>query len=600
MNPLFLGYSEKTDLEDLTTWGGYDTEGERIELGEAELQTHMHLIGASRTGKSKMAEWIARDLIRHDHGLCVIDPHGFLYEDILNWLAYLDSPQEIILFDPSSEKRVVGFNPFISLGGDVSIQTDRILKATLKAWGETDINKTPRLVRWLRCLYHVILEQGYSIEYVKYLLNFNEKEVRKFLVSKITSDQVRNEFEELSDLTRLKDFLEQIESTKNRLFPFMDSRQVRRIVGLDKNNIDLEDIIESGKILLVNLQPKRGVLSDENSHLLGTLLLSEIWDIAKHRKENEFRDKPSNFFVMIDEFQLFLTPDIPEMLDQAAKYGIHLILCHQHLSQLEEMDKQIYGAVMGNAKTKIVFGGLSDKDAMTMARELFPGQINLNRVKYLIEQTKFWPKVGRATVHNSTRGGGSIKGTSSGSGGGSSTSSNSGLSWDANLPYSHLNTTFNKSDSRSTNDSWSDSYSESTSENWSEGEADVPFIYPEAFKEISSITPYSLEEQLWQIAGVMRNQYQRHFIIQRPGRPTVTGVTPFLKSFYIEKEDKEEYINKRLNGFMNPVDVDNSLLDIHKKLLLSSGVQKEETIEINFNPDDVWEKSFAIDEENEK
>jgi len=600
VRPLFLGYSERTDLEELTNWGGYDTEGERIELNEADLQTHMHLIGASRTGKSKMAEWIARDLIRRDQGLCVIDPHGFLYEDILNWLAYLDPDREIILFDPSSEKRVVGFNPFISLGGDVSIQTDRILKATLKAWGETDINKTPRLVRWLRCLYHMILEQGYSLEYVRYLLNFKEREVREFLVSKITSDQVRNEFEELSNLTRLKDFLEQIESTKNRLFPFMDSRQVRRIVGLDKNNIDLEDIIESGKILLVNLQPKRGVLSDENSHLLGTLLLSEIWDIAKHRKENEFRDKPSNFFVMIDEFQLFLTPDIPEMLDQAAKYGIHLILCHQHLSQLEEMDKQIYGAVMGNAKTKIVFGGLSDKDAMTMARELFPGQINLNRVKYLIEQTKFWPKVGRATVHNSTRGGGSSKGNSSGSGGGSSTSSNSGLSWDANIPYSHLNTTFNKSDSRSTNDTWSDSYSESTSESWSEGEADVPFIYPEAFKEISSITPYSLEEQLWQIAGVMRNQYQRHFIIQRPGRPTVTGVTPFLKSFYIEKEDKEEYINKCLNSFMNPVDVDNSLLEIHKKLLLSSGVQKEETIEINFNPDDIWEKSFAIDEENEK
>ncbi|MBA4406564.1 hypothetical protein C0389_04760, partial [bacterium] len=175
MKPLFLGYSERTDLEELTNWGGYDTEGERIELNEADLQTHMHLIGASRTGKSKMAEWIARDLIRRDQGLCVIDPHGFLYEDILNWLAYLDPEREIILFDPSSEKRVVGFNPFISLGGDVSIQTDRMLKATLKAWGETDINKTPRLVRWLRCLYHVILEQGYSLEYVRYLLNFKER-----------------------------------------------------------------------------------------------------------------------------------------------------------------------------------------------------------------------------------------------------------------------------------------------------------------------------------------------------------------------------------------------------------------------------------------
>jgi hypothetical protein len=292
-----------------------------------------------------------------------------------------------------------------------------------------------------------------------------------------------------------------------------------------------------------------------------------------------------------------LTPDIPEMLDQAAKYGIHLILCHQHLSQLEEMDKRIYGAVMGNAKTKIVFGGLSDKDGTTMARELFPGQINLKRIKFLIEQTKFWPKVGRATVYNKGRGGGTSKGTGSGSGGGTDIGSSSGMSWDSKIPYSHIGSTYSQSNSRSTNDSWSDSSFESTSENWSEGEADVPFIYPEAFKEISNITPYSLEEQLWQIAGVLRNQYQRHFIIQRPGRPSVAGVTPFVKSVHVEKEDKEEYKEKCLSKFMNTKEVDDRLLEIHKTLLLSAGVQHKDKQELEFNPEDIWEKSFAKEEE---
>lgn len=100
--------------------------------------------------------------------------------------------------------------------------------------------------------------------------------------------------------------------------------------------------------------------------------------------------QPSPFFLIIDEFQLFLTPDIPDMLDQGAKYGIHLFLFHQHLSQLRQLDEQAFGA-MSNARIKLVFGGLSRDDARLMAEEIFPGQIDLKRAKFIIEQTKFWP-----------------------------------------------------------------------------------------------------------------------------------------------------------------------------------------------------------------
>ena len=120
--------------------------------------------------------------------------------------------------------------------------------------------------------------------------------------------------------------------------------------GLNTNNIDLEDIIESGKILLVNLQPKKNRLSWDNARLIGTLLLSEFWEIARERQQGPGGKPPSPFFLMIDEFTLLLTPDIPEMLDQAAKYGIHLLLFHQHLSQLKKLDEQAYGAVMTNAR----------------------------------------------------------------------------------------------------------------------------------------------------------------------------------------------------------------------------------------------------------
>ena len=97
MKSLFLGKTE---------------DGERLELGPEDLETHVHGVGASRTGKSKLIEWIAREMIRARQGLCLIDPHGFLYDDLVRWLAYLTPKREIILFNPSSEDRIVGFNPF--------------------------------------------------------------------------------------------------------------------------------------------------------------------------------------------------------------------------------------------------------------------------------------------------------------------------------------------------------------------------------------------------------------------------------------------------------------------------------------------------------
>jgi len=91
---------------------GKDEDGQPIQLGEEELGTHIHGIGASRTGKSKLIEWIAREMVRNHQGFCLIDPHGFLYDDLVRWFAFHRPNREIILFEPASDDRIVGFNPF--------------------------------------------------------------------------------------------------------------------------------------------------------------------------------------------------------------------------------------------------------------------------------------------------------------------------------------------------------------------------------------------------------------------------------------------------------------------------------------------------------
>lgn len=566
MKPLFIGYGE---------------DGNRIQLTDNDLETHLHGVGATRTGKSKMIEWIARELIRRREGFCLIDPHGTLYWDLVRWLTYLQPKREILLFDPSYENRVVGFNPFQAQVGDASTLADRRVKATIKAWGANDADETPRLERWLRSFYHVLIERGYSLEVARYLFSFKEKKVRDFLTRSIQSDLVRNEFEELSHLTRLPDFTGQIESSKNRLFRFLAPRQVRRIMGLDINNLDVKGIIEQGKILLVNLQ-RSDNLTGENARLIGTLLLNEFWEVASRRKQTAAGKKPSDFFLIIDEFQMFLTPDIPEMLDQAAKYGLHLMLFHQRLTQLKELDEQAYGAV-NNARVKLVYGGLSDEDAQLMVREIFPGQIDLKRIKFLIEQTKFWPRVGRAIVRSRGKGGSDTHGTSSGGGSGDSSGSSSGDSFGPGFTGGDI-THFDGHSSGSSSFGF-DSTMDSSTESWSEGEADVPFIYPEAFKEVSSITAYSMEEMTWMLASQLREQYQRHFMIRRPGEPTIAGVTPFVKTFKVRPDRITTYIEKCLDGFLTSGEVDRAIEGIHRQIQREAG-------KTEFDPDDykAWEE----------
>jgi hypothetical protein len=522
---------------------GKDEDGERVLLGDDELQTHVHGIGASRTGKSKLIESIARQMLHNRQGFCLIDPHGFLYDDLVRWLAYLQPKREIILFEPAADDRIVGFNPFQRRGEDsLSTLVDRRVQATVKAWGAANSDGTPRLEKWLHNLYWAFMEQGYSLDVASYFLLWQEKRIRDHLIKGIRSPIVRAQWQAIASLKNLQDFWGHIESTENRLlFRFLEPTQVRRVMGLNTNNIDFEDIIENGKILLVNLQPKKNRLSHQNARLIGTLLLSELWEIARERQQGPGGRPPSPFFLIIDEFQLFLTPDIPDMLDQAAKYGIHLFLFHQHLSQLKQLDEQAYGA-MTNARIKLVFGGLGRQDARIMAEEMFPGQIDLKRVKFLIEQTKFWPVYARDTVYS--RGSSSVTGTGS----------VAGETWNPAL------------------EEWAPSSStssmETTTEN--EGETDIPIFIPVPFKEVSSITPYSLEETLWELSDRLMEQYQRHFMVRIPGKPTRAAVTPFVKSWYVRPEVIAAYRDLLCERFLPAKEVDQALFNIRNQLTLEA------------------------------
>lgn len=357
--------------------GNQDSEhGAALYLSQSDLKAHAHGIGASRTGKSKLIEYIARQLIKERQGFCLIDPSGFLYHDLVQWLAYVrPSRNDIILFNPSYEERVVGFNPFQLRGAKteatIAAKVDRMIGATLRAWGMADTTNAPRLERVMRCLYYVIIEQDLSIDAVRYFLSPRHFHIRDTIIDRIQSEAIKDQWLMLTENKRPEAYLNTVESTANRLFKFITQQTVKRIIGTPENAIDLTTIVNNRSSLLINLQSSF-TFSQESARVIGTLLVNELWEVMRQRTREEMRKLPP-FFLVVDEFQNFATPDFAQMLDQSAKYGLHLFLFHQNLDQL---DSDLRTALTA-CHTRFVFGGVTQRDAGYMLEGSIPSDEDL-------------------------------------------------------------------------------------------------------------------------------------------------------------------------------------------------------------------------------
>lgn len=339
--------------------------GAPLYLTGNDLKAHAHGIGASRTGKSKLIEYIARQFIKERQGFCLIDPGGFLFQDLVQWLAYVKPNRaEIVLVNPSYEEKIVGFNPLHIRGpkseATISAKVDRIVALTTKALGLTDLTNAPRLERVMRCLYYVLIEQDLSLEAVRYFLSPRHLEIRDSIIDRIQSESIKDQWLMFTQGKRPEAYLNMVESTANRLFKVLTQPSVKRIIGVPENSIDVGTLTNNRGSILVNLQPSFS-FSQDAAHIIGTFLVNEIWETLRKRTREEMRKAPP-FYLLVDEFQSFATPDFAQILDQGAKYGLHLILFHQNLNQL---DSQIKTA-MTACHSRFVFGGVTSSDARQM------------------------------------------------------------------------------------------------------------------------------------------------------------------------------------------------------------------------------------------
>lgn len=348
-------------------------------LTPKQRQTHMQVVGASGRGKSKFLERMIRQDIINGAGLCLIDPHGTLYNEVVRWCAgqQISEYRNIRLCNPNEEGWRIGFNPLHFDGvGEPTVRIDAMVKACAQVWGGEDTNATPLLKKCLRAVFYALMMNKLTLLEAPYLTSATDpRNLRRFLTRQLTDEVFATLWQDFNALTP-REYGEQFGSTNNRLIEFLSAPQVRTIIGQQDNILDARRCMDEGDIVLFNLQSGAN-LSFDNTRLLGTLIINEFFLKALNRPKGS---RP--FYLYIDECYQYLNEDVENILDQARKFGLHLVLSHQRLGQLRKASESVYNAVMTGAQTKVVFGGLEASDARALAENIFLGEFDLQKPKH--------------------------------------------------------------------------------------------------------------------------------------------------------------------------------------------------------------------------
>jgi len=300
--------------------------------------------------------------LRNREGLAVIDPHGDLTEILLDYIPSYRI-NEVCYLDPSDTNHPFTLNPLeVKNPAHKELIASNIVAIFYKlyyySWG-------PRLEHILRNTILTLLETPTPtlVQVPDLLTNSNfRKKIVDSLQDPILVSFWRNEFEKMSENLRN----EAISPILNKVGQFVSSPTIRGIIGQHKSSVDLEDIMDSGKVLLVNLS--QGKIGEDNAALLGAMIITQL-QLAAMNRININEEQRKDFYLYVDEFQNFATSAFIKILSEARKYRLCLNLTNQYIGQLEE---DLQKAIFGNAGTLISFV-IGSMDAKIMASEF--GQI---------------------------------------------------------------------------------------------------------------------------------------------------------------------------------------------------------------------------------
>jgi len=343
-----------------------------IHITRADRRRHVYVVGKSGVGKSWLLANMARQDIANGEGICVIDPHGDLVDDVLEAVPK-ERADDVILFDPADVERPMGLN-LLEFDPRYPEQKTFVINEMIKIFDKLyDLRSTggPMFEQYMRNAMLLIMEDPESgstlMEISKVLA---DPEYRKYKLERCVTPVVKDfwtkEAEKAGGEASLQNMVPYITSKLNT---FISNDFMRPIIGQQTSAINFRDAMDTGKILLVKLS--KGRLGDLNTNLLGMMMVGKILMAALSRTDTP-KETRRDFYLYIDEFQNFTTDSIAVILSEARKYMLNLIIAHQYIGQLvHNNDTTIRDAVFGNVGTIISFK-IGVEDAEVLAKEFAP------------------------------------------------------------------------------------------------------------------------------------------------------------------------------------------------------------------------------------
>ena len=351
------------DVKDISFFGETFFRNRSVKFGikTDDRRRHMYVIGKTGMGKSTLLENMIIDDIRGGRGVAVVDPHGDLVEKILDFIPSF-RVNDVVYFNPADGDYPIAFNILENTNPEYkNLIASGLVGVFKKIWADS---WGPRLEYILMNSILGLLETpNTTLLGLPRLLV--DKKYRRKIVNNITDPVVKSfwvdEYANYNDKFRN----EAIAPIQNKIGQFLSSALIRNIIAQPKSTIDIREIMDSKKIILMNLA--KGRIGEENSALLGAMMITRIQLAAMSRvdiPEIYRRD----FYLYVDEFQNFATESFANILSEARKYRLDITIAHQYIEQLGD---EVKAAVLGNVGTMIVFR-IGATDAEELEKEFEP------------------------------------------------------------------------------------------------------------------------------------------------------------------------------------------------------------------------------------
>lgn len=333
----------------------------RFGLRLDDRRRHMYVIGKTGMGKTTMLENMMLNDIYAGHGIGIIDPHGDSAEKIIDYIP-AHRLNDVVYFNPADMEYPFGFNILENVNPDHKhLIVSGLMGVFKRIWPDVWSARMEYILN--NTLLALLDYPGSTLLGVNRLLS--DRSYRKKVIAQIRDPIVRSFW--VDEFAKYNERYQQeaIAPIQNKVGQFLSASIMRNIVAQVKSTINIREIMDSRKILVVNLS--KGRIGEDNSRLLGGMLITKIQLSAMERVDTPEQER-KDFILYVDEFQNFASESFAHILSEARKYRLSLVMAHQFIEQLPE---EVSAAVFGNVGTMISFR-VGSRDAEGLAKEFEP------------------------------------------------------------------------------------------------------------------------------------------------------------------------------------------------------------------------------------